>query len=159
MKLASNTLLKTLRRKYLGGALLAATCATSGWASVPWTQTSDCNSLIAINKQPTVVDEGGTRTCGVGLVIFGVGGSIWGEKCPKIQHKTPAHQVCEIVQLPIPDIFHCQKEQNLPVYTRENSCGGAVIPYIEVGVPTTCNYGEWKENGDVEDFETVPCEA
>jgi hypothetical protein len=34
-----------------------------------------------------------------------------------------------------------------------------VIPYIEVGVPTTCNYGEWKENGDVEDFETVPCEA
>lgn len=120
-------------------------------------EAADCNNLIAVNQDPEIIDDGGDRTCGVGLVIFGFGGSIWGEKCPKVQHKIPAHQVCQSVELPIPDVFHCKKELNVPVYTRENDCGGAVIPYIEVGIPTSCIYGEWKENGDVEDFETLHC--
>lgn len=127
-------------------------------ASPAWGQSADCNNLLAVNEGPEIIDDGGDRTCGVGLVIFGFGGSIWGEKCPKVQHKIPAHQVCQIVELPIPNVFHCQKEMNVPVYTRENDCGGAVIPYLEVGIPTNCVYGEWKENGSVEDFETKHCE-
>lgn len=140
-------------RAAVSALVLTAPLAAWGHAAA----LGDCNQLVAAPVDATVKEEGGSRTCGVGLVIFGVGGSIWGEKCPKIQHKSPAHQVCKYIELPVPAVFHCQKQGELPVFTRENDCGGAVLPYIEVGIPTSCIHGPWIENGHLEDFETVTC--
>ncbi len=97
---------------------------------------------------------GNKKVCGLGIVIFGVGGSIIGEDCWQVEMKTPAHQEC--LGEPLPD-HYCEKQGELQVEVRTCKCGGLVIPGIQVGFPTDCVCSDWTNFGSVEDFQTDYC--
>ncbi len=117
---------------------------------------SSCPDTQATEVPLTVTESGGTERCGVGLVIFGIGGGLFGGKCPKFETKVPAHQVCE-GEVGIGT--RCVPEQDLPVHMRECGCGGLVVPGLEIGIPTNCLCDDWGATGAgfVEDAETAPC--
>jgi len=113
-----------------------------------------CSNTKATQVPVEVTKSGSSERCGIGLVIFGFGGAIIGSKCKQFETMTPAHQTCSD-EASLGN--SCVLEGTEKVQTRECSCGGLVIPGIEIGIPTSCVCGDWYPNGTVEDFKTAPC--
>ncbi len=113
-----------------------------------------CPDQRASQVDGKITQAGQMKVCGIGLVIFGVGGAIVGEDCWQFELKTPAHQEC--LGEPLPD-YYCEKQGDLPVEMRTCKCGGLVIPGIQIGIPTECVCSEWSILGHVEDFQTAYC--
>lgn len=111
------------------------------------------------NEQATSVSASFTvspqfETCGIGVRIFGVGGSILGEKCHRWEAETPAHSVCS--GAPLAD-HRCVPRALLDVRTRTCECGGLVLPFIETGFPVSCECSDWRVSGTVLDHTTIAC--
>ncbi|MCK6447734.1 MAG: hypothetical protein L6Q99_15180 [Planctomycetes bacterium] len=118
------------------------------------TQARQCPDKKATQVDGSIVNSGDEDTCGVGLVIFGVGGGLFGEKCPDAKILTPAHQEC------LGDDNEgtkCVADDDMIVERQSCACGGLVVPWIAVGIPTTCECDPPIAFGTVEDFKTMPC--
>ncbi|MBI5435073.1 MAG: hypothetical protein HZA52_19720 [Planctomycetes bacterium] len=116
--------------------------------------TSSCPDTKATQVPVEITTAGATHTCGLGFVVFGIGGAILGEECPESKITTPAHQTCGDEENPG---TACVPEQDMVVTVRDCNCGGLVIPVIQVGIPTTCECDPPMNAGTVEDFKTVVC--
>jgi hypothetical protein len=114
----------------------------------------DCANTKASQVQGTTQDQGTVHTCGLGLVVFGVGGGIFGTDCPSTQVFTPAHQECS---LPNPGTV-CEPDDDMVVTKRECHCGGLILPIFEIGIPTECVCGPDVPFGTVEDAKTSRCD-
>lgn len=128
--------------------LLAATPLRTAFAECPNTSASQ----VDVEFQA----HGELKTCGLGFVIFGIGGAILGENCPEHETRVPAHQECRGAENAG---TKCSKDTDLAVETRECACGGLVIPGIRIGIPTTCSCEGWYKSGTVEDFRTERCDG
>lgn len=114
----------------------------------------DCADVKASQVSAMVNYSGTPKTCGVGIVIFGVGGSIVGEKCYPLVTTTPAHQEC----MGEPNEgTRCVLEGTLEVKAKQCECGGLVVPFIKIGIPAVCACTDTTGGGTVEDFETMTC--
>lgn len=113
-----------------------------------------CPNKRATNVEAEVKERGRARTCGVGIKILGVGGSIIGSRCPRFEIKIPAHQTCKGDPA---EGMKCIPDGVLRIEIRECNCGGLIIPYLNTGLPTTCTCGDWGDGGQVETFRTVSC--
>lgn len=131
---------------------LAACSMLLLWTNV--TEAHECPDTKATQVDGFVVNSGDVDTCGIGLVVFGVGGGIFGESCPDYKILTPAHQEC---LGDTNDGTKCVADDDMAVTRQSCSCGGLVLPWIAVGIPTTCECDSETSFGTVEDFKTVPC--
>jgi hypothetical protein len=113
-----------------------------------------CPDQKAQEVPASKVSKGAVKTCGIGVVAFGLGGAIFGSECPEAKITYPAHQVCAGDAL---EGHKCVKEQDLKVKREECDCGGLVIPWIEIGIPAKCVCEEVEGGGHVEDFQTKEC--
>jgi hypothetical protein len=132
----------------LGGIAVSTVAAQSGGSTG-----FQCPNEKASQVDAEVTESGGSETCGIGLVVFGIGGGIFGEECPGVRAYVPAHQVCSGEKSPG---TMCTKQGDLIVTAEKCGCGGLVLPIVEIGVPTSCEC-EPLPTGTVEDFQTVPC--
>jgi len=130
--------------------LIAVILSTFNLASA----SAPCVDTAASQVEVSIIKHGDSERCGVGIVIFGVGGSLIGSKCSEHETRTPAHQACEGE---VNAGTKCVPETSLAVETRDCKCGGLVIPWIEIGIPTTCVCGDWTNSGTVEDMKTALC--
>ena len=101
-----------------------------------------------------IVKGGDYERCGLGIVVFGIGGAILGSKCYEHEVRTPAHQECKGERAVD---MSCVKETDLIVECRYCHCGGLIIPGLEIGLPVSCVCTEWYAFGTVEDFQTKAC--
>lgn len=113
-----------------------------------------CPNKMASDVAMEIQDRGGTRKCGLGIRILGIGGSIVGVDCPRVQVLVPAHQKCQGAD---GEGMKCVTDGTKPVERRECGCGGLMIPYIKTGLPFSCECGEWLNGGQVENFKTAMC--
>jgi hypothetical protein len=113
-----------------------------------------CPDVKATQVDAELQQSGSPKTCGIGLVIFGVGGGIVGEKCYPMQTTVPAHQECKGENNPG---TYCAPDGDMPVTSKMCHCGGLVVPIVQIGVPTTCVCGDSSNSGTVEDFKTQDC--
>ncbi|MEZ5979068.1 MAG: hypothetical protein R3F34_12705 [Planctomycetota bacterium] len=133
--------------------LAVSTCvlATHG----AWARDGDCPNEQASQVEAIFKNSNDAETCGLGIKILGYGGSIVGERCPRWEKIVPAHQVCRGEAL---HGHFCTKERDIAVRVRTCECGGLVIPFIETGLPVSCECSAWFDAGWVEDMETVLCD-
>ncbi|WP_145183204.1 hypothetical protein [Planctomycetes bacterium Pla163] len=129
-------------------AAILAIGAGQAWAG-------DCPDEQATDVPGRVEASTRAERCGIGLKIFGIGGTIIGTRCPRHEIATPAHATCAGEKLAG---HRCVKKGLVPVSRRECSCKGLVIPLIDTGIPTSCRCGAWKRFGTVENFETLECD-
>ncbi len=136
--------------------LFAAALAPPALArpATPGAGGEDCPNERCCNVRVRFEYSGEKRRCGLGIRIFGVGGSIMGEVCWDHETKIPAHQENHGVY---GAGSKCVKERDLTVQTRDCKCGGLMLPILETGFPFKCVCGEYKDSGTVEDFETLEC--
>lgn len=113
-----------------------------------------CPDRQATDIPASEVHSGGTKTCGIGFVAFGLGGGLFGEDCPKVKYLYPAHQKCQDGKL---EGHKCVSDGPVPVIRQECDCGGLVIPFLDVGVPAKCVCEETDGGGNIEDFKTEKC--
>lgn len=132
----------------LGQALSFANALQGGDLGAP------CPNQKATHVRVEIEERGRTRTCGVGIKILGIGGSIIGVKCPRFEVRTPAHQTCKGEPV---EGMKCVPDGVLIVEVRECNCGGLMLPYIHTGLPTHCTCGDWRAAGQVETFRTASC--
>ena len=134
--------------------LLPILLAFAGAAPAARAHDLECPDQRASQVDAKVSYSGSAKTCGVGLVIFGVGGGIVGEKCYPLKITTPAHQEC---QGEPGEGTRCVPDGELEVKAEKCHCGGLVVPILQIGVPTTCVCSDAGSAGTVEDSETVLC--
>lgn len=115
-----------------------------------------CSYLMPAWTQAQVKVDGGYERCGLGLQILGIGGAIWGEKCPRHEIAIPAHTHCVGSDTAALD---CVVNHWAPVQRRSCDCDGLVIPLLETGIPTKCVCTDWVEFGQVPVHVAVPCGA
>jgi hypothetical protein len=113
-----------------------------------------CQNKMASQVQATSENLGSPKTCGIGVVVFGVGGGIVGEECFPLVVTTPAHQECKGRSN---EGTKCVPDADLIVEKAKCKCGGLVIPIFQIGVPTTCECGKPTAAGTIEDAKTVEC--
>jgi hypothetical protein len=116
----------------------------------------DCPDQKATNVPPQVIESGDKETCGLGIQIFGIGGSIIGESCPKWLHLIPAHSDC------LGDAlvgYECRPVGTFAVQRQSCDCGGLVLPFIETGIPTSCECTDPVNAGGYITYGTFACEG
>jgi len=115
----------------------------------------DCPDQKATNIPPEVVESPDKKTCGLGIQIFGIGGSIIGESCPKWLQFVPAHSDCQGAEL----VGHeCRPLGTASVTMQRCKCGGLVLPFIETGIPSTCECSDPVAAGAYITYGTFPCD-
>ncbi|MCC6408557.1 MAG: hypothetical protein IT453_15450 [Planctomycetes bacterium] len=134
--------------------VLVSALAALATLAVARQSSSSCPDKKASQVPAEIKLSEATHTCGIGFVVFGVGGGIFGEECPETKITTPAHQTCQGEENAG---TACVPEGDMAVTVRDCSCGGLVIPVIQVGIPTTCECDPPVNAGTVEDFKTVVC--
>jgi len=134
--------------------LALATYALSLSAFAPARADSGCADTKATQVDVEITKSGDAHRCGIGIVVLGVGGGLFGPRCVEHETRTPAHQAC---MGEANKGTKCVPETTLGVETRDCHCGGLVIPGIEIGIPTTCVCSDWFASGTVEDMKTVLC--
>jgi hypothetical protein len=116
----------------------------------------DCPDQKATNVPPEVIESADKKTCGLGIQIFGIGGSIIGESCPKWMHFIPAHSDCLGAALVG---YECRPVGTFAVERQVCDCGGLVLPFIETGIPTTCECSDPVNAGSYITYGTYVCEG
>jgi len=136
--------------------VLAMVLVLGSITQVAWTQGqgSVCANVKATQVDAEFETSGVPKTCGLGIVIFGVGGSIVGEKCYPLETTVPAHQTC---QGEANFGTYCAPDGRIQVDSRECRCGGLVLPFLNTGIPAKCICKDADTQGTVEDFETKEC--
>jgi hypothetical protein len=99
------------------------------------------------------IDEGPTVTCGYGFRIFGLGGGIFGEKCPTFKISYPSHQECagEANQGTL-----CAPDGQLAVRREDCECVEHTLLGTGILFPD-CECGAAFDFGHIEDSATRPC--
>lgn len=113
-----------------------------------------CPNQKASQVRSEVKNIGDAKTCGIGIVVFGIGGGIFGETCHPTKHTYPAHQVCNGEY---GDHMRCTLEQSLDIKEEKCKCGGLVLPILQTGIPTSCVCSDNGPRGSIEDFKTEAC--
>jgi|GEM_PF-6111357 len=115
-----------------------------------------CSYRMPAWNQAQVRVDGGYERCGLGLQIFGIGGAILGEKCPRHEIAIPPHTYCVGSDTAALD---CVVDHWAVVQRRSCDCDGLVIPLIETGIPTKCVCSDWVEFGQVPVHVAVRCDG
>lgn len=116
---------------------------------------NDCPDQKATNVPPEIIVSADKKTCGLGIQIFGVGGSIIGESCPAWMHLIPAYSDCLGDEL----VGHeCRPLGTVAVQVQRCDCGGLVLPFIETGIPTTCECTDPVSAGGYITYGTYACD-
>lgn len=138
-----NKLICILTALFLG---LAPTAALAG---------GGCSNTCADDLHGgTVVSDPNPATCGLGLKVFGIGGSIFGKECPSYSIRTPKYALCGGTL----NGYRCVPDGTFPVFVQHCECRGLEIPFIETGIPIDCHCGDWEPFGSVPNFTHVLCE-
>ena len=131
-------------------ALMAVLLARSSPGQEP------CPDVRASQVDGKVQWVGEVVRCGIGFRIFGLGGGIFGPRCPEEKHHIPAHQVC---QGEPNDGTRCVPAGTLEIEKDECECSSATILGTGLLFPS-CNCAEsGLSAGTVEDFATERCEG
>jgi hypothetical protein len=134
-------------------AMLVATCLACMPSPFNATaqSTSECPDTRGTQVDARTTDSG-SRRCGFGFRIFGIGGGLFGPECPIRTVHYPSHQVCNGEES---RGTYCLPAGNLPVEVEECDCDSATVFGTGVLFPScTCTEGN---AGHVEDAQTYPC--
>ena len=114
-----------------------------------------CSNTCAddVRGGTVVSDPSPAPTCGLGLKIFGIGGSIFGKECPESSIRTPKYTLCGGTL----NGYRCIPDGSLEVSIRHCECRGLEIPFLETGIPLDCHCGDWQNFGSVPNFTHVLC--
>jgi hypothetical protein len=117
--------------------------------------TADCPNTKASQVDARVENGGNVRRCGVGIRIFGIGGGIFGPRCPEMKFTYPSHQECNGDQA---QGTLCEPEGQIPVTFERCECSSATFLGTGLLIPS-CSCASGGTAGHVEDARTVPCRA
>ncbi|MCC7012417.1 MAG: hypothetical protein IT454_07655 [Planctomycetes bacterium] len=132
-----------------------AALAVQGSSGDLGSATPSCPDTKASQVDARVETAGDIDTCGLGLVIFGVGGAIVGDDCPEVRLFYPSHQEC-LGEKGVGK--RCVSGGDLTVRKEDCECGGMILPLIEIGIPTECECKiDPAGGGTIEDSGTENC--
>jgi hypothetical protein len=117
--------------------------------------TADCANTKASQVDARVVPGGSVRRCGIGIRIFGIGGGVFGPRCPEKKFTYPSHQECRGENALG---SFCEPEGTLPVTVEECECGTATLLGTGLLIPI-CDCDSGGTAGHIEDARTSPCRA
>lgn len=143
--------MKMMTKTILASVCLAATTLVAGVQAQ-----QACTYRTPQTVDGTVRTAGGFERCGLGLQVFGFGGAIWGEECPRHEIATPTHTKCVSSD---GAAVNCVQDGWLEVLRRSCECDGLVIPLIDTGIPTSCECSRWEPFGLVPKHVETPCDG
>jgi len=133
----------------LGAALLAAATLSARAQQ----ESAACPDVRATAIPARVDRSNDSRRCGFGIKIFGIGGSLFGPKCPDKKFIYPAHQQCEGAAHPG---TRCVPGSFLDVEVEDCDCSEATVFGTGLLIPgCTCIPGGVA--GHVQDAKTELC--
>ncbi len=114
---------------------------------------SNCPDTRAGQVDARVEEAGGSRRCGFGFKLFGIGGGIFGPECPDFIITYPSHQECR--GDPNPRTY-CAPNGMIDVQVERCRCQQATVLGTGILIPS-CECEAADGGGHVEDAQTLTC--